>query len=130
MRYLLDTHVWLWLMTARSRLASDVLETLSDPETSMFLSAASAWEIAIKHRLGKLPLPEPAERYVPDRLARSGTLALPITHAHALGVTSLPLHHGDPFDRLLVAQAQLESLELLTADEAFAPYDVPIRWAR
>jgi PIN domain nuclease of toxin-antitoxin system len=129
MRFLLDTHVWLWLMSARRRLAGEVLEALGDPGASLFLSAASAWEIAIKYRLGKLPLTEPAERYVADRMARSGTLALPITHAHALHVATLPRHHGDPFDRLLVAQAQLEGLELVTADRVLEDYDVRVRWA-
>ena len=94
------------------------------PENELFLSAASAWEIAIKHAIGKLKLPEPPERYVPSRLEALRTLALPIEHSHALQVGSLPRHHRDPFDRLLIAQAQLEDLPILTSDEVFASYDV------
>ena len=90
------------------------------------LSAASSWEIAIKYALGKLPLPAPPPEYVPSRMQASGTGALPITHAHALHVASLPTHHRDPFDRLLVAQAQVESLPLLTADPQLGRYDIEL----
>jgi PIN domain nuclease of toxin-antitoxin system len=95
-------------------------------EHELFLSAASAWEIAIKHALGKLRLPEPPARYVPSRLESLRTQPLPIEHGHALRVGMLPSHHRDPFDRLLVAQAQLEDLPILTADAVFSRYDVTV----
>jgi PIN domain nuclease of toxin-antitoxin system len=129
-RLLLDTHVWLWLQAAPGRIDADVLDLLQDLDNELFLSAASAWEIAIKHDLGRLPLPEPPTTYVPDRMRRSGVRPLPISHAHALGVGRLPRLHRDPFDRLLVAQAQLEALDLVTVDRTFDGYDVPVRWAR
>lgn len=117
-------------MQARSkRLSPQSRELLEDPETHLFLSAASAWEIAIKYSLGKLPLPLRPEEYVPSRMATSGTAPLPVEHIHALQAGGLPQHHTDPFDRLLIAQAQLENLEILTADRQFEAYDVRLLWA-
>lgn len=130
MRFLVDTHCWLWLQASPERLAEDVITLLEDPANDLFLSAASSWEIAIKHALGKLPLPEPPSRYVPSRLAASGCRGLSIEHTHALRVAELPPHHRDPFDRLLVAQAQVEGLVLVTADRQFEGYDVETRFAR
>ncbi len=126
MKALLDTHVWLWLQTAPERLTGEARELVEDASNDLFLSAASAWEIAIKYALGKLPLPEPPDRYVPSRLALSGTTPLPLDQRHALHVAALPPHHRDPFDRLLVAQAQLEGLLLVTADKQFGAYEVRI----
>ena len=103
-----------------------MLETLAVPSSGKYLSAASAWEIAIKHALGKLPLPEPPPIYVPERMRLSRFEGLAVTHTHALAVASLPPHHRDPFDRILVAQARVEGLALVTADAALEPYDVPM----
>lgn len=99
---------------------------LLDPECELLLSAVSSWEIAIKYQLGKLALPVPPTDYVPSRMASSGVIGLPIQHAHCLHVATLPAHHRDPFDRLLVAQAQLESLSILTADSKIASYQVEV----
>jgi PIN domain nuclease of toxin-antitoxin system len=129
-RLLVDTHVWLWLQAEPGRIDEGMLDLLADAGNDVLLSAASAWEIAIKYTVGRLPLPEPPAGYVPSRMGVSGTAGLPVTHEHALGVADLPPHHRDPFDRLLVAQARLEGLEIMTADHAFAAYDVPVRWAR
>jgi PIN domain nuclease of toxin-antitoxin system len=128
MRLLLDTHVWLWLQQAPERLG-EALALAEDPSNQLLLSAASSWEIAIKWQLGRLRLPEPPAIYVADRMASSGVGALAVEHAHALAVASLPNHHADPFDRLLVAQAMAENASLLTADRALAAYDVSIIWA-
>lgn len=129
MKFLIDTHCWLWLQASPERLAPEVLSRLEDPGVAIVLSAASSWEIAIKYTLGKLPLPEPPSKYVPRRMAASGTRGMAIEHRHALRVAELPAHHRDPFDRLLVAQAQLEALTLLTVDRQLAKYDVDIRFA-
>jgi PIN domain nuclease of toxin-antitoxin system len=125
-RYLLDTHVWLWLQTQPERVSDDVRDRLGDGSAQLLLSAASSWEIAIKHALGKLPLPEPPKTYVPSRMRHDSVDGLPVTHAHALHVATLPPHHGDPFDRLLVAQSQLEDVPLVTADPNITRYDVAI----
>jgi PIN domain nuclease of toxin-antitoxin system len=111
------------------RLPPPIREKLQDPENQLFLSAASSWEIAIKYALGKLPLPLPPTEYVLSRMETSGTTPLPVEHSHALHVGSLPHHHADPFDRLLIAQAQLENLEILTADRQFEAYEVDLLWA-
>lgn len=126
MRFLLDTHVWLWLQTRRERVASDVFAQLADSGAEVLLSSVSAWEIAIKNALGKLPLPQPPGEYVPSRMRRDAVDGLSVTHRHALHVATLPRHHSDPFDRLLVAQAQLERLVLVTADPKMHAYDVEI----
>jgi PIN domain nuclease of toxin-antitoxin system len=111
------------------RLSPRSQSLLIDPENQLLLSSASSWEIAIKYSLGKLPLPLSPAEYVPSRMEASGTSALPVLHSHALHVTTLPLHHKDPFDRLLIAQAQLEELSILTADQQFKSYEVGILWA-
>jgi PIN domain nuclease of toxin-antitoxin system len=111
------------------RLSDEALDRIRDSETDLVLSAASSWEIAIKYALGRLPLPVPPAEYVPDRIETSGVSPLPVEHAHALWVAGLPSHHRDPFDRLLIAQAQIEELAILTADRQFEPYDVEILWA-
>lgn len=122
--YLLDTHVWLWLQTTPERIRHEVVELLADRAHTLLLSAASSWEIAIKYRLGKLPLPESPAAYVPERMRLSGVTALPIEHAHTLRVADLPEHHGDPFDRLIIAQAQLLNVPIVTADGQFIAYEV------
>ena len=126
MKFLLDTHCWLWLQTDRSPFDADLLETLSAAASQRCLSAASVWEIAIKHAIGKLPLPEPPAVYVPERMRLNRVQGLAITPAHALAVAALPLHHRDPFDRVLVAQARTEGMTLITADASFEHYDVPM----
>jgi PIN domain nuclease of toxin-antitoxin system len=128
-KFLVDTHCWLWLQASPERLSREMLLLLENPANDLFLSAASSWEIAIKYALGKLPLPEPPSRYVPRRMAASGSRGLAVEHAHTLRVAELPAHHRDPFDRLLVAQAQIEKLVLVTIDRQFDRYDVTVRFA-
>jgi PIN domain nuclease of toxin-antitoxin system len=123
-KILVDTQCWLWMALSPERLSAHARSLIETRDNELYLSAASAWEIAIKHGLGKLRLPEPPAQYVPSRLDTLRTLALPIEHSHALHVATLPTHHRDPFDRLLVAQAQVEDLPILTADPVFARYDV------
>ncbi len=129
MRALLDTHCWLWLAGAPERFAREVLARLNDRDTALLFSAASAFEIAVKCAIGKLHLPAPPTSYVPEAMRRLGVQGLAVAPAHALRVAELPRHHRDPFDHLLIAQAQLETLTLVTADRALAPYEVDILWA-
>ena len=123
MKILLDTHVFLWLQTDRKRLGEQ-LALVEDPHNERLLSAVSSWEIAIKHSLGRLPLPEPPQHYVPSRMRAIGAQGLAIEHRHALAVADLEPLHKDPFDRLLVAQAQSLDATVLTADAAIARYPV------
>ncbi|MHB1538640.1 MAG: type II toxin-antitoxin system VapC family toxin [Solirubrobacteraceae bacterium] len=124
MRLLLDTRVFLWLQTEPQRLGHQ-LQLVEDPLNELLLSAASAWEIVIKHSLGRLPLPEAPARYVPRRVAAIGARSVPIEQEHALSVGSLPPLHRDPFDRLLVAHGTSLHATILTADAVVAGYDVP-----
>ena len=126
MRLLLDTQVWLWMLAAPERLSLSSRAIVVSTENELFLSAASAWEIAIKYGLGKLHLPSPPGDLVPRLMTRTGVTPLPVHHAHALHVATLPPRHRDPFDRLLVAQAQLEKLPILTADRSFGLYDIDV----
>ena len=114
---------------APERLSPSARHLVQTGSTDLLLSAASAWEIAIKYALGKLRLPARPSDYVPSRLQQTRTAALPITHDHALRSGELPPHHRDPFDRLLIAQAQVERLPFLTADRHLAAYDVEVIWA-
>lgn len=129
MSILLDTHCWLWWLTTPERLKDEARLMIEEGDNQIFLSVASSWEIAIKYSLGKLRLPEAPELFVPKRLLRDGMLSLPIEHIHALHVSELPLHHRDPFDRLIISQAQVEKLPVMTADRKFEPYEVEIIWA-
>ena len=129
MTYLLDTGVWLWSLWEPERIARKAREAMADLSHDLFVSAVSSWEIAIKSAAGKLKLPEPPGSYVPRRMADQGIRPLAISHAHALAVHGLPHHHGDPFDRLLVAQANLEGMTIITADKIFQQYTAPLLWA-
>ena len=124
MRVLLDTQVWLWMLAAPERLSEPSRALVVSTDNELLLSAASAWEIAIKYALGKLRLPETLGDLIPRLMTRTGITPLPVQHRHALHVATLPPRHRDPFDRLLVAQAQLEGLPILTADKNLALYDV------
>jgi len=126
MRLLVDTQCWLWMSLAPERFSPRGRRIVEDTSHTLYLSAASAWEIAIKYALGKLRLPEPPEVYVPSRLTSLGVHPLAIEHTHALRVAALPVLHRDPFDRLLVAQAQSEDLAILTDDPAMQVYDVDV----
>ncbi len=120
MRLLLDTHVLIWWDGGR-RLPRAVASALKDAD-DVFISAASAWEVAIKSSLGKVV----STRSIAQASEESGFTELPVTFRHAEQVRALPTHHRDPFDRILIAQAQIERLTLVTHDPLFAMYDVPI----
>jgi PIN domain nuclease of toxin-antitoxin system len=126
MRLLLDTHCLLWARAAPSRLSKGARAAVLDPRNELFVSAVSVWEIVIKHALGRLNLSRSVDVLVPEMIAATQAEELRVTHGHALQVARLPLHHADPFDRMLIAQAQVEHLSILTADKRFAVYDVEV----
>ena len=122
-RLLLDTHVFLWWLSDNKKLKSQARASIAEPAAVVHVSAAAIWEIAIKAQLGKIDTGgEDLER----EIAANGFVPLPITPRHALTAGGLPLHHDDPFDRMLIAQAQEENLTVVTHDKAFEPYGVPI----
>lgn len=130
MNLLLDTQCLLWWFTAPEQLNSKAIEQIVDSDNALFFSVASAWEIAIKVGIGKLPLPEPVDTYVASRMQLLGAKYLDIVFPHACRVATLPLLHRDPFDRILVAQAQIERMTLVTADEILTQYSVDLLWAK
>ncbi len=121
---LVDTHALLWWLADDPSLSPAAREAIANPTSEPLVSAASVWEIAIKRSLGKLTAPDD----LPDRIADEGFTWLPITAQHAWQVRDLPIHHGDPFDRILVAQAVIEGLPVVTTDARFAEYGVDVRW--
>jgi PIN domain nuclease of toxin-antitoxin system len=128
MKYLLDTHAFLWWNLDDPQLSEQAREIIANGENEIFISAASAWEIAIKTAKGRLVLPEEPAQYLANRMSQYHFQSLPVQISHAVHVYGLPDHHADPFDRLLVAQCQLESMLLISKDEDIQKYDVEVIW--
>jgi PIN domain nuclease of toxin-antitoxin system len=128
MRLLLDTCTFLWIVGGAKDLSVQAGQAFADPANEAFLSAVSAWEIAVKHRLGRLPLPGPPDTFVPAQRNAHGLEPLPIDEEAALQVSKLPELHRDPFDRMLVAQAIVGGLVLLTPDDHIRAYPVRTLW--
>ncbi|WP_448601851.1 type II toxin-antitoxin system VapC family toxin [Thermoleptolyngbya sp.] len=126
MRLLLDTQCWLWWFAQPEKLSEPVIEQIANEDNELWFSVASVWEMGIKVSIGKLLLPEPVGDYVSTRMTQLGARSLEITAAHAVQASLLPLHHRDPFDRMLIAQAQLEDLRLVSADSIFQQYEVAL----
>lgn len=128
MRLLLDTHAFLWWISDSPELSDDAREAIADGRNAPVFSAVSGWEIAIKAGLGKLELPDPPAKFVNEQLSKNDLEVLPIHLRHALGVYGLPDHHRDPFDRLLISQALVERLPILSADPEISRYPVETLW--
>ena len=126
MKILLDTHTLLWGLSNEAKLSERVRTLL--PEAETWLSVASLWEILIKSQSGKLPLPQPAGPYVMAKLKANGVKILPVRPEHVLRIESLPMHHRDPFDRMLIAQSIEERLPLVTSDAVFHLYEMNLIW--
>ncbi|MEW6216286.1 MAG: type II toxin-antitoxin system VapC family toxin [Candidatus Bipolaricaulota bacterium] len=128
MKFLLDTHVFLWWVIADPRLSRKARGVIADGGNTLYLSAASGWEIAVKAGLSRLQVADELERLVPEQMDLNGIEGLPVAVAHALRVHALPAHHRDPFDLLLVAKAELEDLAIVTGDPQIAEYGVRTVW--
>jgi PIN domain nuclease of toxin-antitoxin system len=127
-RFLVDTHAILWWLRDDPRLSRAARAIVGDGGNELLWSLASSWEIAVKLSIGKLALDRPLHRLFADLVSEQGVVVLPIGHQHCARVAELPLHHRDPFDRKLIAQAQQERVPILTADPKLAVYDVEIVW--
>lgn len=125
---LLDTHTFLWWAGDAPELSVTARKAISDSGNECFLSSVSCWEMAIKSSLGKLRLSKPVERFVSDLITENGFRLLTINLCHAAKVETLPFHHRDPFDRLLIAQAITERLTLVSADSMLSSYDIQLLW--
>ena len=128
MTLLLDTHALLWFLTNDSSLSVRARDAIEDPANGSHVSAVSLWEVAIKFALGKLKLPAPYAEIFPRQLELNGFALLSITPGHCATLLTLPFHHRDPFDRLLLAQAKAKGMTLVTDDGQFGPYGVPLLW--
>lgn len=129
MKLLLDTQCWLWWFSQPERLSEEAINQIADETNQIWFSVASVWEIGIKVSIGKLPLPEKIDDYISTRMIQLGARSLEITASHALQASALPLFHRDPFDRMLIAQSQIEGMTLVSADSMFDRYDVSVIWA-
>jgi PIN domain nuclease of toxin-antitoxin system len=128
MRILLDTHVFLWWADGSDQLSARASRLIGDPRNEVLVSAVTVWEIVLKEGLGRLTLPDTPERFVPDQLRVNGFGTMALELSHSLAVSRLPAIHRDPFDRALIAQAQLEDLTFVTADEILSHYPVKAAW--
>jgi PIN domain nuclease of toxin-antitoxin system len=128
MRLILDTHVFLWWIIDSPQLSSRVRDVMRNQANELFLSVASAWEIAIKVNLGRLRLPDRPDRFIPGQLMKNAIEPLPVEMSHALHVSRLPAIHRDPFDRIIIAQSILEKMAVVTRDADIAKYKIKTFW--
>ena len=128
MKVLVDTHALLWFLAGSSQLGAKALACIQDTRNTIFVSPATLWEISIKDSLGKLTLPESFDHLFPARLDASDILVLPILIPHLHEYRKLPFHHNDPFDRLMIAQALVEDMTLVSCDGEFPAYGVKLLW--
>lgn len=128
MKLLLDTHALLWFVWNHPKLSAAARSLIADPKNALFFSAASIWEIAIKVGIGKLTLADPYDVFMNQAIRTTGLTILPIEIRHAAAVTSLPPHHGDPFDRMLAAQALVETMCFVSIDAIFDGYALKRLW--
>jgi PIN domain nuclease of toxin-antitoxin system len=128
-KYLLDTHIFLWWILGDTRLTKAVVKTVESAQGNVFVSVASLWELMIKTQTGKLTLPNiPPDKFLLREIQANRMEILTIHALHVFAAAGLPPHHKDPFDRMLIGQARAESMTLVTKDAAFQAYDVPILW--
>jgi PIN domain nuclease of toxin-antitoxin system len=128
LKALLDTHAFLWWISDDRSISDRAREVIGDGRNELFFSAASGWEISIKAGLGRLEVPEDLQRFIADQLSRNAIQVLPIYLRHALHIRTLPDHHRDPFDRILVSQAILEEMSLISSDPQISRYPVEVVW--
>jgi len=127
-KLLLDTHAFIWMLEAPEKLSAKVIQAHNDPSTTLIVSVASLWEIQIKRTLGKLDMEVSLEQIVREQIDTYRYELIDIRAAHVLALDALPRHHGDPFDRLLMAQAQTERVPLVSTDNVFTHYPVELFW--
>ena len=128
MKFLLDTHVFLWWIMDSPQISENVRKLMSEGSSDLFWSAASSWEIAIKYANGKLPLPDEPEVFIVSELSINRISSLSITDAHSFMAGKLPVHHRDPIDRMLIAQSNFENMPLITSDQIISKYEVKTIW--
>jgi PIN domain nuclease of toxin-antitoxin system len=129
MRYLLDTHAFIWIVTGETEYFSKTLmNIIENTENALFLSAASIWEMMIKCSINRLSIPKPEKSFLTEQMAISNITELPVNMEHSFEIINLPLFHKDPFDRILVSQARVENMRIITRDKKMSLYDIDIVW--
>ncbi len=128
MKFLLDTHVFLWWIMDSPQISKDARKLMSEGSSDLFWSSASSWEIAIKYANGKLPLPDEPGVFIMSELSSNRISSLSITNEHSFMAGKLPVHHRDPFDRMLITQSNFENMPLITSDRIMSQYDVKTIW--
>lgn len=128
MNYLIDTHVFLWGAVDETRISKKAFSVMENADNDLYISSASIWEIIIKARAGKLELPFKINQFIADQMSALKLKPLPIQISHAENLYKLPDHHKDPFDRMLVSQAQVENIDIITSDLLIAKYDIKVVW--
>ncbi|GAB4580802.1 MAG: type II toxin-antitoxin system VapC family toxin [Anaerolineales bacterium] len=128
MNFLLDTHTFLWFIGGQTKLSRKVKELIEEPENQPYISIASLWEMAIKTSLGKVSLDQPLETLIPEQMSVNGIALMGLSFDHVVQVGKLPFHHGDPFDRMLIAQAMVEKMPIASVDGAFDDYGIKRLW--
>jgi PIN domain nuclease of toxin-antitoxin system len=128
MRILLDTCTFLWVITDAPELSARARELFADPANEVFLSSVSTWEISVKYALGRLPLPESPERFIPTQRKQHGVETLLLEESATLHLVRLPELHKDPFDRMLICQAMIHGMVIMTPDALILQYPVPSTW--
>ncbi len=128
MQYLADTHCFLWYISGHTNLSSSARKLIDEKQNQIYVSIASLWQIAIKSALGKLTVIQSFEDLISDQLKRNDFTVLPISLDHLATLTTLPFHHRDPFDRLLIAQARTDDRPIITKDKIFNDYEVRVVW--
>ncbi|MGL5080488.1 MAG: type II toxin-antitoxin system VapC family toxin [Microcoleaceae cyanobacterium] len=126
MRILLDTHIFLWFISGDTQLSTDVRDAIRDPDNEIYLSAVSVWEVIVEYQLGKLPLPEPPETYLPKQRDLHQIASLALDESSVIQLAELPPLHRDPFDRMLICQALHNGLTIATVDSAVRAYSVSV----
>jgi PIN domain nuclease of toxin-antitoxin system len=126
MELLLDTHVFLWFISGDKRLSGAMRDSIRDSSNKVYLSVVSLWEVVIKYQLGRLPLPQPPDSYLPTQRQRHQIASLPLDEASVSQLAHLPQIHRDPFDRMLICQALEHGLTIVTVDDAICEYPVPV----
>ena len=126
MKLLLDTHIFLWFISGDNRLSDDFRDAIQDPTNDAYLSAVSLWEISVKYHLGRLPLPQPPESYIPLQRQRHSIASLSLDEASVTQLAKLPPIHSDPFDRMLICQALEHRMTIVTVDQVFPSYPVTL----
>ena len=128
MKYLLDTHAFLWFVSEDNRLSSKAQSIIKNSQNEVYFSAVSAWEISIKIRLGRLTIEEDLEPFIIKQLAENNFQTLSITIFHSIHTSKLPEIHKDPFDRMIIAQSQVEDMHLISRDKNIKKYKIPVVW--